>query len=51
MQDNPSNKIPSPLLSILPLLSSCHLDALTIYIFGRDALGEVVKFPSSLLMV
>jgi hypothetical protein len=49
--NKPSHKIPSPWLSLLPISILVALLALTIYIFGSDALGEVVKFPSSLLMV
>ena len=39
IQDNPTNKIPSPWLSLLPIAILVALLALTIYIFGSDALG------------
>ena len=39
IQDKPTNKIPSPWLSLLPIAILVALLALTIYIFGSDALG------------
>ena len=39
MQDNTPNKILSPWLSLLPITILVSLLALTIYIFGSDALG------------
>ena len=39
MQDNTPNKILSPWLSLLPITILVGLLALTIYIFGSDALG------------